>query len=92
MKKIKSSIAASIAIVAMSTLAGCGKSGPSESDIKKALAATTAEASFMQGAFDHVKLVSCQEAAEKAWRCEMSDPQMSGRFSKTDAGWAYVGN
>jgi len=46
----------------------------------------------MQGAFDHVKLVSCQEAAEKAWRCEMSDPQMSGRFSKTDAGWAYVGN
>lgn len=92
MNNIQSTVGIAVASVVLCALAGCGQAGPSESDVRKALIAVTGEANSMRGTFEHVKLVSCQEAAGNAWRCEMSNPPMSGRFAKTDAGWSYVGN
>jgi major membrane immunogen (membrane-anchored lipoprotein) len=87
----------SVAAVAASLLSGCGSSGPSESDINQAMARWGSEMGGAEGAkqmkemYGGMKLVSCAKSDENGWRCDLTNPSMSGRFVKSDSGWVFMG-
>ena len=85
------------AVMAAAMLAACGNAGPNESEIREAMVRWGKEMAGEQGAktvsemYGHMKLVACSKSDENGWRCDMTDPSMSGRFVKSDSGWIFMG-
>ena len=90
---------AALALLAALGLAGCGDSGPSESDVRSALmdyfrpAGAKADSEQFKKEAARIKLIGCAKATEKGgFNCDFSGVASmgSGRFVKADKGWQLM--
>ena len=97
--KIKPAVSATISAMAALALAGCGQSGPSESDVQAAMLrqleamAGKADAAKQKDEFAKIKVVKCEKAPLEAFACEIDGPMghVVGRFKKESEGWIFLG-
>ncbi|MRW84578.1 hypothetical protein GJ698_10825 [Pseudoduganella sp. FT26W] len=99
LNKIKPVMAATASTLAALALAGCGQSGPSESDVQAAMLRQLeaivgkADAAKQKDQFAAVKVVKCEKAQLDAFLCEIDGPMghAVGRFKKESDGWVFLG-